>query len=114
MVPTDNSLVTKPEVEPDSVVSSRSIKVMVKDPVSAVSVKCDPNPDRTVSKHTFVWSQKRGFHHKAPKGEIQRAYSPWQLQYLKITHSLLHFYLENLLCSQKHRSSLLGKMSGLF
>lgn len=55
------------------------------------SVKCDPNLGTTVSKYTLVWSQRRGFHPKAPKGKIQRAYSPQQLQYLKITHSLLHF-----------------------
>lgn len=91
MVPTDNSLVTESEMEPDSVVSRRSVKVVLKDPVSAVSVKCDPNPDTTVSKYTLVWSQTRGFHPKAPKGDIQRAYSPQQLQYPKITHSLLHF-----------------------
>lgn len=69
MVPTDKSLVTKSEMEPDNVVSSRSVKV-VTDLVSAVSVKWDPNPDVTVGKYTLVWSQRRGFHPRAPKGEM--------------------------------------------
>lgn len=76
MVPTDNSLLTKSEMEPDNVVSSRSVKVVVTDLVSAVSVQCDPNPDMTVSKYTLVWSQRRGLHPRAPKGEMQRACSP--------------------------------------
>lgn len=78
-------------MEPDNVVSSRSVKVVVTDLVSAVSVKCDPNPDMTVSKYTLVWSQRRVFHPRTPTEEMQRTYSPWQLQCLKITQSLLHF-----------------------
>lgn len=36
LVPTDNSLVTNSEVEPDNAVSGRSVKEVVTDPVSEV------------------------------------------------------------------------------